>query len=180
MKTRLPGLLIAVLLSGCATAPGSGSATLGAQGRLVLKETLTIPPNAASVRLQYGRIVPTNATQEQDPFCVFEINTVAAGEQTVRPGSFAITGVVHSIETFAGMPVSPYYKVSRVALGDDSGGPSNIYYKTTYRLRDDTQGARSLTCMSNQYMPGVSIMRHLTQAEIRQALGGLFTLEFPA
>lgn len=175
MKLRTPSLLLAVLLSGCATAPGP--AGIGAQGRLVLKETLTIPPNAASVRLQYGRIVPTNAVQEQDPFCVFEIDTVSAGEQTVRPASFNITRVFQSIETIAGLPA---YRTVRVALGDDSGGLSHLYYKTTYVLSDPGQGARSLVCMSNQYMPGIPIMRHLTQAEIRQALGGLFMLEFPA
>lgn len=179
MRLRPLGLLLAVLLSGCAATsnspPASGHAM--SQGRLVLNQVLTIPANAASVRLQYGRVVAMNAVQEQDPFCIFEIETVAPGEQSVRPDSFDITRIFQSIETFAGMPV---FRPMRVGLGNDSDGPSQIYYKTTFRLRDDAQGARSLVCMSNQYMPGISIMRHLTQAEIRQALGRLFTLEFPA
>jgi hypothetical protein len=179
MKIRLPGLLLIALLTGCASAPGSISDTGPArhQGRLVLNEALTIPPNAATVRLQYGRIVPMNGVQEQDPFCVFEIDTVAAGEQTVRPGRFAITRIGRSIETIAGLTT---LRRVRVGFGDDSGGPSFLYYKTTFQLNDATQPVRALTCMSNQLMPGVSIMRYLTPEEIRQALGGIITLEFPA
>jgi hypothetical protein len=33
-----------------------------------------------------------------------------------------------------------------------------------------------MTCQSNQMAPGVAIMRHLTVAEIRQALGSIFSL----
>jgi len=38
---------------------------------------------------------------------------------------------------------------------------------------------RALSCMSNQMAPGIGIMRHLSPAEIRQALGKLITLETP-
>jgi len=179
MKTRIPGLLLVTLLSGCATAPDA--VPTGHQGRLVLRQALAIPPDAATVRLQHGRIVPNNAVQEQDPFCIFEIDTVAPGEQTVRPGAFTITGVSRSVETFSGMPVGFHPLLfRRVALGDSDGGPSQIYYKTTFRLSAPDQPVRALACMSNQYMPGNPIMRHLTLAEIRQALGTWFNLEFPA
>ena len=177
MKTRIPCLLLVTLLSGCATAPDA--VPTGHQGRLVLRQALAIPPDAATVRLQHGRIVPNNAVQEQDPFCIFEIDTVAPGEQTVRPGTFTITRVSRSVETFAGMPVFPFRPL-RVALGDGDDGPSQIYYKTTFRLSAPDQPVRALACMSNQYMPGNPIMRHLTLAEIRQALGTWFNLEFPA
>lgn len=183
MKTRLPSLLLIALLiaqlTGCASAPGSISDTGPARhhGRLVLNEALTIPPNAATVRLQYGRIVPMNGVQEQDPFCVFEIDTVSAGEQSVRPGRFAITRIGRSIETIAGLAIP---RRVRVGLGDDSGGISHLYYKTTFSLQDEAQPVRALTCMSNQYMPGIPIMRHLTPEEIRGALGRIITLEFPA
>jgi len=33
---------------------------------------LPIDPGAATVRLQYGRIVPRNGVQEYDPFCIME------------------------------------------------------------------------------------------------------------
>jgi hypothetical protein len=181
MKPLMPALLFLALLTGCADMPGAASPA--GQGRLTLNETLTIPPNAATVRVQYGRVVPFNSVQEQDPFCVFEINTVAETEQAVRPGSFAITRVVRSIETFAGMPVFPYFpafRPVRVGHADGGGSPSHIYYKTTFRLLAADQPVRTLTCMSNQMAPGIPIMRHLTLAEMRQALGKIFTLEFPS
>jgi len=178
MKPLIPGLLFLALLSGCANTTNTVS-----HGRIVLNEPLTIPANAATVRLQYGRVVPSNGVQEQDPFCVFEINTVADGEQTVRPGSFAITRLYRSIESFAGLPVFPafpFIPTMKVASGvDGDGSPSHIYYKTVFRLAAPDQPVRALNCMSNQMAPGVGIMRHLTPGEIRQALGKLMTLALP-
>lgn len=174
MKPLAPALLALALLAGCANTPDS--APLASQGRLVLNQALAIPPNAATVRLQYGRVVAYNAVQEFDPFCVFELDTVADKEQAVRPGRFDITRVGRSIETIAGLPPLPYLRPVRVSMGDDHGRPSHLYYKTTFRLRDEAQPVRALTCMSNQMAPGIPIMRHLTLAEIRQALGGIMTL----
>lgn len=180
MKTLKPVLvtvLVANLLAGCAHTPDPLASA--ERGRVVLHQALTIPPDAATVRLQYGQVVAFNAVQEHDPFCVFEINTVAPGPQTVNPAGFAITRVSRSIETFAGMPVFPGLRTLRVGFGDHDGGPSHIYYKTQFLLRDADQGVRALTCMSNQRAPGIPIMRHLTLAEMRQALGALLTLELP-
>lgn len=178
MKPLLPGLLFLALLSGCANTNDGIS-----QGRVVLNETLTIPANAATARLQYGRVVPFNGVQEQDPFCIFEIDTVAEGEQTVRPGSFAITRLYRSVESFSGMPVFPAFPhipTMRVASSlDGDGSPSHIYYKTVFRLAAPDQPVRALTCMSNQMAPGIPIMRHLTLGEIRRALGGIMRLELP-
>lgn len=159
-------------LGGCATSAEPPSAPEA--GRLTLRQALAIPPGAATVRLQYGKIVAFNAVQEHDPFCVFEIETVAPGEQRVNPAGYAITRIVRSVETIAGAPAP---RPVRVAFNDD-GGPSHIYFKTTFRLRDPVGQARALTCMSNQFAPGIPIMRHLTAAEIRQALGDFITLEY--
>ena len=178
MKVLLPALLALLSLGGCAHAPSDPVAGFS-YGRLILNEPLTIPPDAATVRLQYGRVVPFNGVQEQDPFCVFELDTVAEREQAVRPGRFTITRVGRSIETFAGMPAFPYFSRFRVGFGGDDGGPTHIYFKTIFRLHDDAQPVRALTCMSNQMAPGNPIMRHLTLEEIRRALGGFMTLEFP-
>jgi hypothetical protein len=167
-------ILLVVLLSACASKPGPNSRNLGV---LQLHETLRVEPDAATVRLQYGRIVANNAVQEHDPFCVFELNTVRPDAQTVPPGQFDIVAVSRSVETFAGMPVLPFSPMlRRVSFGDDSG-PTHIYYKTTFRLRDAQRPVRALTCMSNQNAPGnANFMRHLTLSEIRAALGSGFTL----
>ena len=165
-------LILLASLYGCSTTP---DATAYPVGRLHLHDRLQIEPDAATARLQYGRIVARNAVQEHDPFCVFEIDTVRPETQVVQPGEFAITSISRSVDTFAGMPVLPRYAL-RVSFGDDDS-PTHIYYKTTFRLRDAHQPVRALTCMSNQNAPGnANFMRHLTLAEIRGALGTRFSL----
>jgi hypothetical protein len=173
----LLSLILLAGLYGCSTTP---DATAYPVGRLQLHDRLQIEPDAATARLQYGRIVARNAVQEHDPFCVFEIDTVRPETQVVQPGEFAITGISRSVETIAGMPVLPPFSSFRPALrisfGDDDS-PTHIYYKTTFRLRDAQQPVRALTCMSNQNAPGnANFMRHLTLTEIREALGTRFSL----
>lgn len=176
LPTRAHLLSFALLagLTACANTPGVTSSSLGT---LQLRETLSIEPDAATVRLQYGRIVARNAVQEQDAFCVFELDSVRPETQLVQPGQFRIVSFSRSVETFAGMPVFPLsLQTRRVSFGGDTG-PTNIYYKTLFRLQDAQQPVRMLTCMSNQNAPGnANFMRHLTLTEIRAALGSWFTL----
>jgi hypothetical protein len=173
--------VLAVLLSACAHSPGPAAPSLGT---LQLHETLNIEPDAATVRLQYGRVVARNAVQEQDPFCVFEIDSVRPESQAVPPASFRIIAVVRSVETIAGMPVSTFPQLNRrVSFNNDR--PTHIYYKTTFRLgtaeTKTSLPARTLACMSNQNAPGNAyLMRHLTSTEIRAALGAWFTLTLNA
>ena len=162
---------LAIALAGCAHDPHA----YGPVGRLTLNAELAIPANAATVRLQYGRVTAFNAVQEQDAFCVFEIDTVKETPQPVSPGQFEVSDIRYSIETFAGMPAMGF-TTHRVGFGRDDR-PSQIYYKTAFILQPNPQQARNLTCMSNQMYPGIAIMRHLTLAEIRQALGNHFTLD---
>ena len=169
----LLALLAAIMVAGCA---GSGEAPPRGldRGVLHLRTPLEIPPGAATARLQYGRVVASNAVQEHDPFCVFELDTVSPQAQMVSPGRFRITAIGHSIETIAGMAAPRPVLLSF----DDDGGPSHLYFKTLFRLRDDAQPVRALTCMSNQMAPGIApFMRHLTLEEIRGALGDYFSLE---
>ncbi len=176
--------LIALLfLAGCAGQPGA--APEPDYGHLDLLAALTIPPESASVRLQYGQPVARNGVREYDPFCVFEIDTVSDSPQTVAPDTFRITRVGHGIGTIADAlasmsPVAPMFPLApmRVGLSDDDL-PSHIYYKTLFWLRSERQpGVRLLACMSNQNVPGVyPFMRHLTLQEIREALGPGFRLE---
>ncbi len=175
MKTAFAGLIALFLLTACATPnlpPGQAS--------LKLRQPLVIPADSASVRLQYGRVVAFNAVREQDPFCIFVINTVSEREQTVQPGTFAVTSITRAVEPVATLPAYPEFRVMRASMGYGGGGrPTLLYYKTLFRLHDATQPVRALQCMSNQMASGSPFLRHLTPAEIRQALGPLFTLELP-
>ncbi len=166
-------LFLLFALAGCASLPDGTTEV----GRLTLLAPLSIPAASATVRLQYGRPVARNAVQEQDPFCVFEINTVSDGPQSVKPDRFRITRHSHAISTIAEAAL-PRLVPTRVAWFDDDR-PTHIYYKTLFQLESTTQaGVRQLTCMSNQNLPGVyPFMRHLTLDEIRDALGADFRLE---
>lgn len=171
MTRPLISILPLLCLTACAGSPEAGRPV----GHLTLQVPVSMSPGTATLRLQYGKITAFNAVQEQDPFCVFELETVSDRPQAVAPAKFDITRVNLGVETFAGMPVMPL-RAMRVAFSDDDG-PSHIYYKTSFRLAPNPQQARTLTCMSNQQMPGIAIMRHLTLREIRDALGSYFTLD---
>src|SRR5512139_1682109 len=90
-----------LVLGGCAslesTDPASPYFAYSTGWVAQLNRPLTIPPGAATVRLQYGQIVPRNGVQEQDPFCVVELETVGAETQTLQPGRFEVWRVTRSI-----------------------------------------------------------------------------------
>jgi hypothetical protein len=136
-----------------------------------LKRPLTIPVGAATVRLQYGNIVPRNSVQEQDPFCVVELDTVGAEPQILQPGRFEVWRVTRSVNPVTAAAKSPLVKAGH---GIDDGDPSFLYFITEFRLRDPNQPAlRGMRCAWNQMAPGNrALMRHLTLDEIRGALGG--------
>ncbi len=169
-------VLVLLLLAGCAGTTRNGPDP----GRLVLLAAQTIPPESATLRLQYGKPVARNAVREYDPFCVLEINTVSDSPQGVRPDTFRVTRIGHSIGTIADTIAftTSHPSPIKVGLASDQR-PTHIYYKTLFWLRSEQQpGVRLLTCMSNQNLPGVyPFMRHLTLPEMREALGADFRLE---
>ncbi len=181
MKSWLPLLLVLPLL-GCATRADypaeSPYYTYPGGARLSLNRALEIPPDSATVRLQFGHPVARNGVHEEEPYCVFELNTVREQAQRVDPGRITVTDIQRRVRTIASLsPWATQPAVRRVGLSDDDM-PSHLYFITEFRLRSDTQpNIRSLACMHNQMMPGVAIMRHLTLPQIRSALGDYFTLD---
>jgi hypothetical protein len=177
----VPTLLsLAILLGGCAQTGGNhpDSSPYDSHGdvRVNLVQALEIPPGEATVRLQYGRIVARNGVQETDPYCIFELETVSDQPQPVRPGSFPVTGFQRRIESFSGMPAVRWNPLGR-GIGRDNG-PSQMYYISEFRLRSEDQPkVRALTCQVDQGSAGISSPRHLTLAEMSQALGRFFSLE---
>ncbi|MBI3433316.1 MAG: hypothetical protein HY018_14025 [Hydrogenophilales bacterium] len=175
MKTLGVGLLL-LLLGGCASLespnPASPYYAYSTGWVAQLDRPLTIPAESATVRLQYGHVVPRNGVQEQDPFCVVELNTVSDAPQTLQPGRFEVLRVTRSVSTLIARAASaPLVKAQFV--NDDDGEPSFLYYITAFRLRDAAQpNLRGMTCAWNQMAPGNRpLMRHLTLDEIRGALG---------
>jgi len=172
MKAIWIGLVL--MLGGCAglqsADPASPYYAYTTGWAVQLNRALTIPADAATVRLQYGRIVPRNSVQEHDPFCVVELDTVRAQPQTLQPGRFEVWRVTRSVSPITAAVKSPLIKARLV---DDDGDPSFLYFITEFRLRDPQQpDLRGMRCAWNQMAPGNrALMRHLTLDEIRQALG---------
>jgi hypothetical protein len=176
------GLVLVLMLGGCAglesADPASPYYAYSTGWSVQLNRPLTIEPDAATVRLQYGRIVPRNSVQEQDPFCVVELDTVRAVPQVLQPGRFEVWRVTRSVN-----PITAALKPSLIKArhADDDGDPSFLYFITEFRLRDPAQPTlRGMRCAWNQMAPGNrALMRHLTLDEIRQALGDWMTLTPP-
>lgn len=174
------GIGLAMCLAGCTSLsspdPASPYYAYTTGWVAQLNRPLTIPAGAATVRLQYGRIVPRNDVQEHDPFCVVELDTVSAEPRTLRPGRFAIQRVTRSVSPLVvRKAASPYMKARFVF---DDGDPTFLYYLTEFRLRDPAQpDLRGMRCAWNQMAPGNrALMRHLTLSDIHGALGGWMTL----
>ncbi|MHB1144907.1 MAG: hypothetical protein ACYCZS_08430 [Thiobacillus sp.] len=172
------GIGLVLLMGGCAGLespdPASPYYAYSTGWAVQLNRALQIPAAAATVRLQYGRIVPRNSVQEYDPFCVVELNTVRDEAQTLQPGRFEVWRVTRSVSTIAAA-ASPFIKAALVV---DNSQPSFLYFKTEFRLRDAAQpDLRGMTCMWDQMAPGNRpLMRHLTLDEIRSAVGDWMTL----
>lgn len=176
MKTWVMGLTLLLGSCGLLESPDPESPYYAySTGWVVqLHQPLTIPRDAATVRLQYGEIVPRNSVQEYDPYCVVELNTVSPEPQILKMGRFEVWRVTRNIETLAAS-ASPFIKASQAF---DGGRPSFLYYKTEFHLRDPAQpNLRSMTCAWDQMAPvNHAFMRHLTLGEIRGALGNWMTL----
>jgi hypothetical protein len=177
MKAIWIGLVVA--LTGCAGLespdPASPYYAYSSGWVVQLNRPLTIEPGAATVRLQYGSIVPRNSVQEHDPFCVAELETVRAEPQTLQPGRFEVWKVIRSVSPITAAAKSPLIKARG---GDGDGDPSFLYFITEFRLHDPGQpNLRSVRCAWNQMAPGNRmLMRHLTLDEIRWALGDWMSL----
>jgi hypothetical protein len=186
MKALAISFTLALVLAGCqSNRPHTEASPYYGYPRglgISLVKPLEIPPDSATVRLQYGRVVARNGVEESQPHCIFEIATVRDTAQPVAPDSFAVTRIQRRVQTFSGMPVFPYYTDYNMKVGwGDDDYPSHLYYLTEFRLHSDRQPlVRSLTCQSNQMAAGIAIMRHLTLAEIRGALGDYFRLDIPS
>lgn len=183
MRKILTAVIAAMTLTACANpasyGPDSPWYRYPTGVSMILLKPLDIPPGEATVRLQFGRTVPRNGVQEQEPFCVLELTTLRPETQRVAPDTFAVIGVERSISYIAAadLPISP---LMRTGFGGDDG-PTFIYFKTTFRLHSARQPqVERMTCMANQNAAGnAGSMRHLTLAEMRQAVAGYFRIVLP-
>ncbi len=181
---------VVLSLGGCATvAPNR----LGEDPRyaipegstLTLNETIELPGRGDLLYIQHGRTLRFSGVQEVYPHCYVETRQRPDGPLRVAPTTFIITAVERSfhytwlapVEPGAVMPTSG----SGGGGGDGSGSLSQWFYVTRMSLRpaDPAVDVYRLTCLADRLdASGPETERHhLTVAQIRQALGDIFTLE---
>src|SRR4051794_28489494 len=89
----------ATLIAGCQTASFEGNENspyyvVPAGSRLTLNQSVTIPPDSASVYIQNGQTMGNTQVLHYYPFCKFEVYHRGGEAQTVAPDSIVITRVI--------------------------------------------------------------------------------------
>jgi hypothetical protein len=154
--------------------------------RLVLHNTLTIPNEELGVYLQYGKVVRWQDLRRYAPYCVLERESPSEQPMTVKPDTFAITEVTRARRYYL-----PFFREAPLPLARAVPAASNMplssrrpraggNYSATVmaailELRSSAQpDVRRFMCAASgtpeeRFMPSIH--------EIREALGGFFTLE---
>lgn len=141
-----------------------------------LNRPLPIEPGSATVRLQFGQIVPYNSVQDAYPFCIVEVNTVSGDRaQVLQPQRFDVLKVTRSVSEISAS-AAPDVQPGFMKVGADL--PSFLYFITTFHLRaTQPSDIRNMRCAWNQMAPGNrSLMRDLTLDQMQQTLGDWITL----
>jgi len=168
--------LLMVLLTACTNARHYGVNSpyylVPAGSHLTLEKTLELGPEQASVYLQYGRPVASSEVEEWAPHCFLDLRTVSSEWRQVAPGEFEIYKVTRE--------VSPLWVQgpTLVASIDSGSGTSQLFYRTRFYLRSASQAdVHRLSCQVDRMeAQGLSLDSHLSVADIRNTLEGVFTL----
>jgi len=149
-----------------------------AGSQLVLNQAVEIPPDSATLRFQFGRIVP--AVNDFETHCVFELTTVKETPQRVEPDTFRVTKVRSGSGIHRAARQTPGLMKARWVF--DDGGPTRYYYQTEMFLRSERQPRVLMLTCQHAWETGSSsfeYQRPPTVAEMRRALGDYFTLKLP-
>lgn len=164
---RMTLLLVwVVVLSGCASGGGELERLAG-RYLLVAQSPITIPAGTAHVTFQGGR--PGVGKNRFEPYCEFEVNTVAQRPQTIRPDEFVVSKITRRTmsDELTGWPAAP-------PLGD-FGCSEDLYYETKLWLYSERQpDVRALIC--REMFDSCGGGHHPGPQEIRGALGDWFRI----
>ena len=173
----------ALLITGCQTVSYQGNENspyyvVPAGSRLVLERELTIPGNRAAVYIQGGQTRSYWDVNPYYPYCKFEVRAPGDTAQKIQPDDFVVTRAFQ--ETPPTVRTEPQrfdgnVRLVRVSGIDSDGGVSATVFATTMQLHSDRQPDVSrMTCAQWGYPP---LDGHLSIAQIRKTLAGVFTLK---
>lgn len=135
---------------------------------LTLNQPLTIQPHHASVRMQYGRIMPYSQIDKFYANCDFEVRTIAKQPTIINPDTFLITKVVNEEDVAAGdWTVYAFF-------GSGDAGPSHVDYMTVMYLESVKQpDVLRITCT---HWEDPVEAEFLSIQQMRKAMGKILTL----
>lgn len=168
-------LIVTLLAGGCGSfinlqawpAPYS----IAAGSKISINQDLTVPPEAVSVWLQFGKIADRRNIRVRYPNCRFELYTRKPGEQTILKDEVTITKFVHSNDYVS----NNNNTFASLADFSDSGGPMAEIYTTEIYLKSEKQPDLYRLLCEHWEDPSSGVF--LTMDQIREALGDIATIE---
>ncbi len=175
----IPLVLVALLLSACQQpvryAEDDPNYSIPAGSTLTLTRPITIPGGQVSVYVQNGQVVPArprNPVNLYEPHCKVEMWSLGEAARSLEPQRFVVREVVRDWGPYARLPER---RSGLVYVDGGNDGPLLLRYRT--ELIVGGKGPSDLYRLTCQHWVLAPELRHLTVAEIRQALGGLFILQ---
>jgi hypothetical protein len=142
---------------------------------IVLNQELTISGEQVAIFVQNGELMSYDAVNKYQPNCKFEIYTMSEQPRVVVVDTFEITKVVDEVES------SSLHTRTQLAMRGNTyafGMLDRSYvfnYATMMYLESDQQ--KDVYRMTCQHWEDMRDDRYLTVAQMRQAMGDVFTLK---
>lgn len=177
MRQFIP-IVIGISLAACSSVPAPVTSPyfqIPAGSKLVLKQTLTIPPHAARVYIQYGKVVTSKQKDNYYAHCWFMSWYVHDTPQTIKPGTFTITRS-QKYEDVVLRHQDHMYAMNGLGMAMyQDGGPMALVYSTVMDIHSDRQpDIRRFGC---GYWEDPKDAHHLTVAQMQKALGNIARIE---
>ncbi len=172
---RIPILFAVILLLGACVKPSMDDPdsvfySIKPGSTLQLQRELHVLPGQVSVWFQHGNVVAEPLLDRYQPYCKFEIRTMAEYARQLEADTFIIRRAVDEIENTTSL--SGMRLASQLMVAD---GPSVYTYVTHLYLYSPQQpDVLRLSCM---HWEDVQDDNFLTVAQMREALGEWLSLE---
>jgi len=191
--TLASGIILAANLTGCATKQypiTSPFFRIPSGTRIVLNETLTIPPNTARVYLQFGKVISAKEKDRYQPNCWFRSWKVLETPQIIQPDTFIVIQTQKNedyVQNISNLKTASASVSTEIGVGVGVGigagkrmdifssdAPMAIEYTTQLTIHSESQSdIRRLAC---SHWDDTQTGQHLTVEQMQSALGKIATI----